>query len=858
MTRALPLRLLFVTLVLSGSAVAAAPCTSLQECEPACAAGKGPACAFLARTLEKQSAGVTDVAQALGTLGRAAQLFQKACDAGATDACGDLARLHLWGSGTRPDAALARKLAERACVGGDGPSCRLWATMLDGAVGGPKDAGKLAEARRRLASGAVRSPFAPPPWPGPAEPVLTITSTPPDQDVVVDGMVAGKSPLTLPVPAGDHLVEVGPKAQKVACARGVPCPVTVDIPPMPQLKVTSTPDGATVKVDGQPRGTTPWSGGLPAGKHALVVELDGHGPVQKTVTLPPTGELLEAVTLKQLVVPLTITSTPTKAILTLDGVMVGKTPWSGTAPVGLRTVELSLEGYQPITDSITVEKGGKQPKPFVLVEVPTQLSVTSEPAGATVELDGTKLGVTPWTGPVKAGPHQLAVVLDGYRDGVEQLTLAPRALTSRSFTLEAKTAAVYIETKPQGAEVEVDGVKRGLTPVTVSLLQGKHVVTLRRAGFEPLRAENVVSSAKPVTWKWDLAVAPDGGSRAAPAPQGAGLSVDALAPFPVADAGAVVVGISFSSPPVVTADTSGGATPPAPPVVVEPGSDADRRRQLADPTISVERKRLLLDSVARTTGLLTEELALVVPADHHASLCLLFRDKVYPARLSVEVTNSFGDKLRGPVELNGEQFGRLPFAGSVPSCITEVTVAVPEEEFRASRTVKLEATKKNDLEFAIPGRGTLATVGATLDIAGSANGWGDGPRTYPSGGVRFDYFGRVSHFSFAVRATGMLTEQLRLPVVPAADVFFGFGGGFGSGVVRGRIMVDLGVWNLMNPTARLTASLQLFTHLVVTMSADLHLFYAGAVPATVRGRYQLISYENFFFPGGTLTVGYGW
>lgn len=68
-----------------------------------------------------------------------------------------------------------------------------------------------------------------------------------------------------------------------------------------------------------------------------------------------------------------------------------------------------------------------------------QLTVTSDPAGATLEVDGTPLGVTPYTAALKPGAHAVVVRRDGYqlaRAKVElpsdrsieiELTMRPRA-----------------------------------------------------------------------------------------------------------------------------------------------------------------------------------------------------------------------------------------------------------------------------------------------------------------------------------------------------------------------------------------------------------------------------------------------
>jgi hypothetical protein len=54
-----------------------------------------------------------------------------------------------------------------------------------------------------------------------------------------------------------------------------------------QLSVRSTPKGATVVIDGEPVGVTPWTGDLPPGAHRVTLELRGYGATQRDIELLP-------------------------------------------------------------------------------------------------------------------------------------------------------------------------------------------------------------------------------------------------------------------------------------------------------------------------------------------------------------------------------------------------------------------------------------------------------------------------------------------------------------------------------------------------------------------------------------------
>jgi hypothetical protein len=54
-----------------------------------------------------------------------------------------------------------------------------------------------------------------------------------------------------------------------------------------QVTVRSTPRGATVAIDGDPAGVTPWTGDLPPGRHRLALVYDGYERSERWLVLPP-------------------------------------------------------------------------------------------------------------------------------------------------------------------------------------------------------------------------------------------------------------------------------------------------------------------------------------------------------------------------------------------------------------------------------------------------------------------------------------------------------------------------------------------------------------------------------------------
>jgi hypothetical protein len=119
-----------------------------------------------------------------------------------------------------------------------------------------------------------------------------------------------------------------------------------------------------------------------------------------------------------------------------------------------------------------------------IVPATASITVTSEPAGARVSVDGETLGVTPLTSSLAAGPHELrvgdealqSIRLDAGGSSTVHVVLA-------GTTAAAGTGSVEITTEPPGAAVTIDGVSRGVSPLRISdLPPGTHAVTLARAG----------------------------------------------------------------------------------------------------------------------------------------------------------------------------------------------------------------------------------------------------------------------------------------------------------------------------------------------------------------------------------------
>lgn len=132
---------------------------------------------------------------------------------------------------------------------------------------------------------------------GAATGTLTVRTPVDGLNVSIDGVVRGKTPLTLSLPLGNHTLEIpngsGTRSIPIAIERGTTLSQYVDVETATEavstgdLEVTADQAGAEVRVDGALKGRTPLLvKTLPAGKHVVTVGI-GDTALDRTVTITP-------------------------------------------------------------------------------------------------------------------------------------------------------------------------------------------------------------------------------------------------------------------------------------------------------------------------------------------------------------------------------------------------------------------------------------------------------------------------------------------------------------------------------------------------------------------------------------------
>lgn len=127
------------------------------------------------------------------------------------------------------------------------------------------------------------------------------------------------------------------------------------------------------------------------------------------------------------------------------------------------------------------------------------LTIASIPPGAAVFDQGRdRLGVTPLTLSRAPGDQvRVTVIKEGFRAARRRLLVEGRPKQKLVVRLRKQTGMLVIKTGLlRGADVYVDGKRRGRSPLKVPVVLGKHVVEVRRSGTEPFKATVEVSKPK--------------------------------------------------------------------------------------------------------------------------------------------------------------------------------------------------------------------------------------------------------------------------------------------------------------------------------------------------------------------------
>lgn len=254
---------------------------------------------------------------------------------------------------------------------------------------------------------------------------------------------------------------------------------------------TGSVEGAVVFIDGEEVGSTPLEAvELAAGTHDVMVRAERYQDFSTRVLIEGEGTIEKLdVELSPRWAPITFRSEPSGATVRVDDKAVGPTPVTADVLEGAHGYEMVRPGYKPHRGRVIVEAGKPQSLAVVeLLPADGKLALTSEPAGASVAVDGVYLGQTPIDLSLSPGEaHEVAVSRAGYAPQTRQVRLRAGESQALHVELVEKLGVLEIVVDPPDAELLVNGESRGRASQVMRLIALPQQIEIKKEGYESYR-----------------------------------------------------------------------------------------------------------------------------------------------------------------------------------------------------------------------------------------------------------------------------------------------------------------------------------------------------------------------------------
>ncbi len=183
----------------------------------------------------------------------------------------------------------------------------------------------------------------------------------------------------------------------------------------------------------------------------------------------------------------TINSSPEQgATVVVFGEERGETPLTLTnLPPGSLEVILKKERYQRTVETLLLRPGEHAEYTIELKHLQGYISFETEPTGADVYLDGTKIGKTPiFRYPVNIGHRTYKLQLENYYPVESDLEVREDFQYPIKYVLKPIEGTLNILSRPTGGNVRINNVPQSQkTPLQVRLKPGEYLITVSADGF---------------------------------------------------------------------------------------------------------------------------------------------------------------------------------------------------------------------------------------------------------------------------------------------------------------------------------------------------------------------------------------
>jgi formylglycine-generating enzyme required for sulfatase activity len=192
-----------------------------------------------------------------------------------------------------------------------------------------------------------------------------------------------------------------------------------------------------------------------------------------------------------------VVQTPVAARVTEAGKEIGAAPGAIRLPAGRHELVIAAPRYLPFKATVDVQgMERRQALTPQLVAAWAPVKVLTEPAGATVVVDGKTQGPTPALLELDAGTHRIELQHPGFKPWVTDVqVIANQPQTLGPVRLGLPDGTLIVRTDPAGATVSVGGAFRGRAPLTLDVRPDVPLaIVAARDGYEPATMATTVGA----------------------------------------------------------------------------------------------------------------------------------------------------------------------------------------------------------------------------------------------------------------------------------------------------------------------------------------------------------------------------
>lgn len=193
----------------------------------------------------------------------------------------------------------------------------------------------------------------------------------------------------------------------------------------------------------------------------------------------------------------TVTSTPSGALVFLDEKQVGQTPLTlDRIASGSHSLRLQAPQYAVERRNVSVADGQTANVAVTLAARFAEITVQA-PQGAVVTVDGDRKGSGTLSWRQGEGLCDIVVSMAGHRDARRQLEVVAGRAQTVLLTPQPIYGSASVDSDPMDAEIWIDGKQYGVTPNVVErLLVGSHTLVLKKSGCADLQQQFSVEEGK--------------------------------------------------------------------------------------------------------------------------------------------------------------------------------------------------------------------------------------------------------------------------------------------------------------------------------------------------------------------------